>query len=103
MPRAGVGFPGEHRAGRKVWPRSPFVVPSLSCVRLFATLWTAAHPSPLSFTISRSLLKPVSIESGMPSNHLILCHPLPLLPPILPSIRGFSNESCVITKCGSPA
>ena len=90
------------RAGRKAWSTNP-VVQSLSYVQLFATPWTAAHQSPLSFTISRSLLKFMSIESVMPSNHLILCCPLPLLPLILPSIRVFSNESCVITKCGSPA
>ena len=68
------------------------VVQPLSHVRLFATPWIAAHqPSP-SFTISRSLLKLMSIESVVPSNHLILCHPLLLLPLIFPSIRVFSNE-----------
>ena len=61
-------------------------------VRLFATLWTAARQASLSFTISRSLLKLISIESMMPSNHLILCHPLLLLSSIFPSIRVFSNE-----------
>ena len=65
---------------------------SLSCVRLFATLWTAACQASLSITNSRSLLTLMSIESVMPSNHLILCHPL-LLPSIFPSIRVFSNES----------
>ena len=55
--------------------------------------WTAARQAPLSFTISRSLLKLMSIESVMPSNHLILCRPLLLLPSVLPSIRVFSNES----------
>ena len=79
------------------------VVQSLSCVQLFATLRTAAHQSPLSFAIAQSFLKLVSIKSVMPSNHLILCRPLPLLPSILPSNRVFSNESCVISKCGSPA
>ena len=69
------------------------VVQSLSCVQLFATPWTAAHQASLSFTISRSLLKPTFTESVMPSNHLILCHPLLLLPSIFPSIRVFSNES----------
>ena len=54
---------------------------------------TAAHQASLLFTISRSLLKLISIESVMPSNHLILCHPIPLLPSIFPSIRVFSNES----------
>ena len=64
---------------------------SLTCVRLFMTPWTAAHQASLSF-ISWSLLKLRSIESVMPSNHLILCHPLLLQPPIFPSIRVFSNE-----------
>ena len=63
------------------------------CVRLFATPWTAVHQDSLSFTNSWSLLELTSIESVMPSNHLILCHPLLLLPSILPSIRGFSSES----------
>ena len=63
----------------------------LSCVRLFATPWTAAHQSSLSITKSQSLLKLMSIESVMPSNHLILCPPLLLPPSIIPSI--FSNES----------
>ena len=57
------------------------------------TPWTAAHQASLSFSISRSLRKLMSIESVMPSNHLILCHPLLLLPSIFPSIRIFSNES----------
>ena len=68
-------------------------VQSLSCVQLFKTLWTAALQASLSFTISQSLLKLMSIESVMPSNHLILCRPLPLLPSIFPSIRVFSSES----------
>ena len=68
-------------------------VQSLSCVQLFATPWTAAYQASLSFNNSRSLLKLMSIESVMPSNHLILCHPLLLLPSIFPSIRVFSNES----------
>ena len=59
----------------------------------FETPWTVAHPAPLSSTISWSLLQFMSIESVMPSSHLILCHPLFLLPPIPPSIRVFSNES----------
>ena len=71
----------------------PFVVQSLSHVRLFATPWTAAGQTSLSFTISWSLLKLMSIQSMMPSNHLILCHPLLLLPSIFPSIRVFSSES----------
>ena len=66
---------------------------SLSHVLLFATPWTAAHQASLSITNCWSLLKLMSIESMMPSNHLILCHPLLLLPSIFPSIRVFSNES----------
>ena len=65
----------------------------LSHVWLFATPWIAACQASLSITNSRSSLKLMSIESVMPSSHLILCHPLLLLPPILPSIRVFSNES----------
>ena len=68
-------------------------VKSLSRVRLFAIPWIAAHQASLSITNSRSLLKIMSIESVMPSSHLILCRPLLLLPPIPPSIRLFSNES----------
>ena len=60
-----------------------------------ATPWTAAHQSYLSFTITWSLLKLMSIESVMPSNHLVLCHPLLLSPSIFPSIRVFSNESAL--------
>ena len=68
-------------------------VQSLSRVWLFATPWIAARQAPLSITNSRSSLKLTSIESVMPSSHLILCRPLLLLPPIPPSIRVFSNES----------
>ena len=68
-------------------------VQSLSRVQLFVTPWTAARQASLSITNSRSLLKLMSIESVMPSNHLILCRPLLLLPSIFPSIRVFSNES----------
>ena len=67
-------------------------VQSLSRVRLFSTPWTAAHQASLFITNSQSLLKLKSMESVMPSNHLILCHPL-LPPSIFPSIRVFSNES----------
>ena len=74
-------------------PISFIIVQWLSCVQLFATPWTAAHQAPLSSTISWSLLKLMSIESVMPSNHLILCHPLLLLPSIFPSTRVFSSES----------
>ena len=63
-----------------------------SHVRLFATPWFAARQASLSITNSQSLLKLMSIESVLPSSHLILCHPLLLLPPIPPSIRVFSNE-----------
>ena len=63
----------------------------LSCVRLFATPWTAARQASLSVTNSWSLLQLMSIKLVMPSNHLILCHPLVLLPSILPSIRVFSQ------------
>ena len=72
-----------------------YSVQLLSCVPLFATPWTAAHQASLSITNSRSLPKLMSITSVMPSNHLILCRPLLLLPSILPSIRVFSNESAV--------
>ena len=68
-------------------------VQSVSHVCLFATAWTAARQASLSITNSRSLLKLMFIESVMPSNHLILCRPLLLLPSIFPSIRVFSNES----------
>ena len=69
----------------------------LSRVQLYATPWTAACQASLSFTISWNLLKLMSTESVMPSNHLILCHPL-LLPSILPIIRVFSNDSALHTK-----
>ena len=69
------------------------VVQSLSCVRLFVIPWIAAHQSSLSITNSRSSPIFLSIESVMPSSHLILCHPFLLLPSIPPSIRVFSNES----------
>ena len=71
------------------------VVQSLKCVRLFATPRTAACQVTLFFTITQSLLKFMSIESVMPSNHLILCCPLLFLPSIFPSIRVFSNESAL--------
>ena len=68
-------------------------VQSLSCVRFFVTPWTAAHQASLSITNSRSLFKLMSIESVMPSNHLIPCRPLLLVPSIFHSITVFSNES----------
>ena len=67
----------------------------LSRIRLFVTPWTAARQTSLSITNSQSLLKLMSIESVMPSNHFILCHPFLLLPSIFPSIRVFSNESVI--------
>ena len=67
----------------------------LNHVLLFVSPWTAAHQASLSITNSLSLLKLMSIESVMPSNHLILCHPLLLLPSIFPSIRVFTNESAL--------
>ena len=73
-------------------------VQSLSCVRLFVTPWNAARQASLSITNSRSSLKLMSIELVMPSNHLILCRSLLLLPSIFPSIRVFSNQSVLRIK-----
>ena len=73
-------------------------VQSLSCVQLFATPWTTAHQASLSITNSQSSLRLTSIKPVMPSSHLILCHPLLLLPPIPPSIRVFSNESTLCMR-----
>jgi hypothetical protein len=73
-------------------------VQTLSCVRLFVTSWTTAHQACLSITSSRSLHKLMSIESMIPSNHFILCHPLLFLPSIFLSIRVFSNESALLIK-----
>ena len=70
-----------------------------SRVRLFVTPWTAACQASLSFTISQSLLKLMSIELVMPSDHLILCHPFLLLPSPFPNIRVFSNESALCMRC----
>ena len=67
-------------------------------VRLFVTPWTVACQASLSITNSQSLLKLMAIESVMPSNHLILCHPPLLLPSIFPSIRVFSNESVLLIR-----
>ena len=74
------------------------LVQSLSQVRLFATSWTAARQASLSITNSRSPPKPMSIESVMPSNHLILCRPLLLAPSIFPSIRVFCSESVLCIR-----
>ena len=73
-------------------------VQSLSCVRLFATPWTTACQASLSITNSQHLLKLRSIKSVMPSNHLVLCSPLLLLPSFFPSIRVFSNESVLCIR-----
>ena len=73
-------------------------VQSLNCVQLFVTPWTAACQAFLSSIISRSLLRLMSIESAMYSNHFILCHPLFLLPSVFPSIRVFSNESALLIR-----
>ena len=73
-------------------------VQSLSHVWLFATPWTTARQASLSITISRSLPKPMSIESVMQSSHLILCHPLLLMPSIFPIISVFSNESALCIR-----
>ena len=75
-----------------------FSVQSLSRVRLFATQWTAAGQASLSVTNSRSLLQLMSIESVMPSSHLILCHPLLLSLSIFPSIRVFSSDSVLCNR-----
>ena len=79
----------------KWWSEKLSSVQSLSHVWLFAMPRTAAHQASLSITSSRSLFKPMSLESVMPSNHLILCLPLLLLPSVFPSIRVFSNESAL--------
>ena len=91
-PPARILAPARLNVSAYLW--SPLVVvQSLTLFRLFATPWTAAHQASLSFTISQSLLKLVSIELVMSPNHLILCRPLFLLPSIFPSIKVFSNES----------
>ena len=74
------------------------VVQSLSCVQLLTTPWTAGHQASLSFTVSQSLLKLMSTELVISSNHLILCHPLLPLPSIFSQIRVFSNESVLRTR-----
>ena len=86
------GMGEEKEAKGKILQEVINSVQSLSRVRLFATPWTAAHQASLS-NDSQSPPKPMSIESVMPSNHLILYHPLLLLPSLFPSIRVFSNES----------
>ena len=83
----------EFHFGDNTWSQIISSLQSLSHVWLFATPWTAARQASLSIINSRSLLRLMSIESVMPSKHLILCLPLLLLPSIFPSIRVFSNES----------
>ena len=78
--------------------RSHFVVQSLSCSQFFVTSWTAALQAPLPFTVSWSLLKFISFDLMMLSNHLILCHPLLPLPSIFPGFRIFSNESILCVR-----
>ena len=95
MKRSSTSLVRKIKTQSKQWTTLPPLssVQLLSRVRLFATPWTAAHQASLSITNSQSLPKLMSIESVMPSNHLILCRPLLLLPSIFPSIRLFSNES----------
>ena len=81
--------------GRFFTTSTTFVVQSPSCIRLFATPQTVAHETSPSFTISQSLLKLMSIEPVMPSNHLVLCRPFLFLPSIFPSSRVFSSESAL--------
>ena len=82
----------------KQWQTFVVVQPLSRCC-LFATPWSAACQASLSFTISWSLLKLMPIESVMPSNHLVLCHPLYFLPSVFPRIRLFSNESVLCIRC----
>ena len=82
--------------GLKIWKL--VVVQLLSCVRLFETPQTTAHQAPLSFTISQSSLKLMSTESVLTSNHLVLCHPLLLLPSVFPCIGIFSSESALCNR-----
>ena len=90
---SGFPFPSPFKDAR-IWILIQFSsVQSLSCVRLFGTPWIAVHQASLSITISWSSFKLTSIESMMPSTHLILCRPLLFLPPIPPSLRVFYNES----------
>ena len=81
-------------------PRGGVAVHSLSCVQLFVTPWTAAPQVSLSFTVSWSLLELLPIASMMPSDHLILCRRLFLVPSIFPSIRVFSNEKTTFASGG---
>ena len=89
---------GSHSRAMGVWLLQAFAVQSLSHVQLFVTSWTATHQASLSFTLSRNLLKLMSIESVMPSNHLILCLLLLLLPSVFPSIRVFPKDSVICIR-----
>ena len=96
--RAPGSSKGAKHTTRASWPQRDHAVQSvqlLSHVRLFATLWTTARQGSLSITNSQSLLNLISVESVMPSNHLIFCRPLILLPSIFPSTRVFSSESAL--------
>ena len=101
--RRALGGGGEAHGGqmpvesKRTWFSS---VQSLSRVQLFATPWTAAHQASLSITNSQSPPRPMCIESVMPSNHLILCPPLLLLPSVFSSIRVFSSESALRHQVG---
>ena len=92
------GLPWQQASGFSYTDINISSVQSLSCIRLFVTPRTAAHQAFLCITNSWSLLKLMSIESVMPSNHLILCHPLLLLSSIFPSIKVFSNESALCIR-----
>ena len=109
-------LPRHVNAGDSIWGFDPWIkkfhwsrkwqpvpvfysIQSLSHVLLFATPWTAACQASLSFTISQNLLKLLPIKSVMPSNHLIFCCPLLLLPSIFPSIRIFSNKLALPIRC----
>ena len=83
---------------KHIFLNNTVVIQSLSCALLFVTLWTEALQASLSFPISRRLLKLMSTESVMPSNHLILCHPRLLLPSIFLSIRVYFNESTLCIR-----
>ena len=95
----GLDGGGRCEAGLRVKEQNVIVdVQLLSCVQFFVTSWTVTHQAPLSSIISQRLLKIMSIELVMSSNHLIHCHPLLFLPSIYPSIRVFSNESALCSK-----
>ena len=92
------GLPGKFLTGCLLFSCLSVVVVVQSLSRVQATPWTAAHQASMSFTLSQSLPKLVSIESVMLYNHRILCHPLLLPPSIFPSIRVFSNESALLIR-----